>query len=464
MIPLSLDAITTAVGGSPAGPTGGGETVVTAVTTDSRDVPDDSLFVALRGDRHDGHDHIGEALAAGAIAYLAERPVDDPAAPGIVVDDTWQALLELGGEVRRRVDPTVLALTGSVGKTTTKDLTAAGLGAELATVAAEGSYNNEVGVPLTCLAIRPDTEALVVEIGARGVGHIAALAPAVAPDVAIVTVVAGAHLEMFGDLETVARAKRELVESLDVDGTAVLNADDRRVAAMADAAPGRVLTFAVDTDADVTARGVRLDRLARATFTARSPWGEVEVSLPIAGAHHVTNALAALTAAGAVGVDVGAAAAAIGAASVSEWRSAVIEADGLVVLNDAYNANPLSVRAAVETLVRVERPAGARTWAVLGVMAELGAGSERAHEEVGEHCVARGVDRLVVVGEEAAPMLAGARSAGMPADHRHHVADAEGALELVAGAAGDGDVVLVKASRVAGLERVAEGLAVGDAR
>lgn len=464
MIPLSIDAIATAVGGATTGPDGAGETVVTTVTTDSRDVPPASLFVALRGEHHDGHDHIGEALTAGAIAYLAERAVDDHAAPGVVVDDTWQALLALGGEVRRRVDPTVLALTGSVGKTTAKDLTAAALGAELPTVAAQGSYNNEVGVPLTCLAVEPGTEALVVEIGARGVGHIAALAPAVAPDVAIVTVVAGVHLEMFGDLETVARAKRELVDSLRPEGTAVLNADDRRVAAMASAAPGRVLTFGVDRDADVVARDVRLDRLARATFTARSPWGEVEVSLPIAGAHHVTNALAALTAAAAVGVGLDAAAAAIGAASVSEWRSAVTEADGLVVLNDAYNANPLSVSAALETLVRVERPGRARTWAVLGVMAELGAGSERAHEEIGELCVERGVDHLVVVGEEAAPMLAGARSAGMPPDRLDHVADAGAALDRVAGDARDGDVVLVKASRVAGLERVADGLVGGGRR
>lgn len=450
MIALRLSEVAAATGAELSGD----DVTIEEVTTDSRSVPPSSLFVALRGEHHDGHDHVAEALTSGAVAYLAERERED--APHVIVDDTWTAMGALAAEVRRRVSPTVVALTGSVGKTTTKDLAAAALRAGLRTVAAEGSYNNEVGVPLTIFELTERTEVLVLEIGSRGVGHIAALAPIAAPDVAIVTAVAGAHLEMFGDLDTVARAKRELVEALDASGTAVLNADDDRVAAMAAHAPGEVLTYGIGDDArpDVVATDVRLDRLARARFLIRSPWGSAETRLPLAGAQHVGNALAAITVAAALGVDLEAAAEAVATAPVSRWRSAVTEHAGTVVINDAYNANPTSVRAALETLYRIERPATGETWAVLGVMAELGGSARSAHEEIGRACVGR-VDHLVVVGEEAAGIAAG--SAGISDVRR--VEDAEEALETIRGDIGPGDVLLVKGSRVAGLERVAEGLA-----
>lgn len=454
MIPLTIDEVARATGGRLL--QGDGERVVHSVTTDSRSVGEQALFVALRGEHADGHDHVDGAVEAGAVAVLSERPRED--VPGLVlVDDTWEAIAALAGEVRRRVDPTVVAITGSVGKTTTKDLTAAALAAGRRTVAARGSYNNELGVPLTLLSLDSATEALVVEIGARGVGHIASLTPLVSPDVAIVTAVAGVHLELFGDIDTVARAKSELVQALSEDGIAVLNADDPRVAAMAERTHAQVVGYAVDgADAAVTAHDLRLDRVARPTFRVTSPWGEAEVTLPVAGRHQVGNALAALAAAGSIGVDLEAAAAALADAPVSDWRGAVVEAGGVVILNDAYNANPTSVVAAVDMLTSVERTG--RTWAVLGVMAEIGDTSETEHRRVGRSCAEQGVDRLVVVGDEAAPMAEGAREAGMPDEAVTSVEDAEAALAALRGSVDPGDVVLVKASRVGRLETVAQGL------
>lgn len=458
MIPLRLGEIARAVGGVMRGDP---DLVVAEVVTDSRRMRDESLFIALRGEQRDGHDHVREALGTGAVAYVGEREVVE-GADAVLVEDTWAAIGQLGRAVRDRVGPAVVALTGSVGKTTTKDLAAAALGAGKRTVAAPGSYNNELGVPLTLLAVEADTEALVVEVGSRGVGHIAALMPLVRPDVAIVTAVSGAHLEMFGDLETVALAKGELVEALDADGTAILNADDARVLAMADRARGTVVTYGTrdrvavggsGRDVDVVATNVAVDRLARASFDVRTPWGDARVTLPLAGAHHVHNALAALAAAGVLGVAVDAAAAALDGARVSAWRSDVAEADRVVVLNDAYNANPASMAAALQALVEIERDGQA--WAVLGVMAELGEVATEEHERLGRRCAELDVDRVVVVGAEAEGIAAGALEAGMPAERLSVVADADKALEVVRDGVGPGDVVLVKGSRVAGLEKVA---------
>lgn len=463
VIPLRLSQVAEATGGEVV--SGDPGTTVERLTTDSRDVPPRSLFVALRGENHDGHDHIDEALDAGAIAYLAEHATDRDGA--VVVDDTWEAVTELGGWVRHQVDPTVVAVTGSVGKTTTKDLLAAAIGAQRRTVAAQGSYNNELGVPLTCLSTEPDTEVLVVEVGSRGVGHIESLMPIVGPDVSVVTAVAAAHLEMFGDLDTVQRAKAELVEALNSSGTAVLNADDPRVLAMRRRTEASTVTYGRQpevevegsvVEVDVVGEDVHLDRLARARFRARTPWGSADVVLPLAGDQFVGNALAALAVAGSLGVEIGAAADALAEAPISSWRGAVDEVEGTVVINDAYNANPLSVRAALRTLAAVERPSDGRTWAVLGIMAELGPDADDEHAAVGEVVRELGIDRLIAVGEGTAPVLEGAAAAGMPQHARWHVEDAAAALELLRDDARPGDVVLVKGSRVAGLEAVADGL------
>ncbi|MFA9445446.1 UDP-N-acetylmuramoyl-tripeptide--D-alanyl-D-alanine ligase [Egicoccus sp. AB-alg6-2] len=454
MIVMTLDEIADAVGGTLHGDP---LTPVEAVGTDSRTLPQGALFVALPGERADGHDHAPDAVTNGAGALLVSRRLDVPSAVAqVVVDDTWRALRDLAAEVRRRVDPVAVAITGSVGKTTVKDFTAAAVGAGQRTVAARGSFNNELGVPLTLLELTADTQALVTEIGARHVGDIAALAPIVAPDLAVVTAVAGVHLEIFGTIDDIAVAKRELVESLGPDGTAVLNVADPRVAAMADHAPAVIRVALEDPDADVYATDIVLDRHARPSATVVTPWGRTHVSLPIAGRHHVGNALLALAVAGHLGVDLDDAAAALGHAPVSRWRGEVVEAGGVVVVNDAYNANPTSVAAALQTLVAVERTG--RTHAVLGVMAEIGADHDAEHLAVGRRCEELDVDEVLVVGAEAAAIARGARDAGLPADRVVEVADAEAALAHLLERTADGDVVLVKASRVGGLERVADGL------
>ncbi len=452
MIELTLQQVADAVSGRvvDADP----EQLVDAVITDSREVADGTatLFVARQGEHQDGHDHAESAIRAGAVAVLASR--DLPGVARVVVEDTDQGLARLAGHVRDTVDPVVVGITGSVGKTTTKDMVRAACGASRRTVAAVGSYNNEVGVPLTLLATRTDTQVLVVEMGARGVGQVTPLATLARPRVGIVTAVAGVHLELFGSLEEVALAKGELVEALPEDGTAILNADDARVAAMAERASASVLRCSATGrgDADLTATDVHLDTRARARFTARTPWGAHEVVLPVAGRHHVGNALYALAAAGAVGADVAAAADALATAPMSQWRAAVIEASGVVVLDDPYNANPTSTLAALDTLAAMDVPG--RRVAVLGVMAEIGADHDTEHWRVGSRA-AGVVDHLVVVGSEARPIVSGARDSGL--SRVDQVADVDEAIAALSDV-GPGDAVLVKASRVAGLEAVTVGL------
>lgn len=461
MIRLTLEQLAEVVGGELADPAGGGR-VLDAVIIDSREATPGALFVPLPGAHVDGHDYIEDASRRGAAGYLvaADRLACAGAPGGIVVDDPADALLGLGAWVRDTVDPFVVAITGSQGKTSTKDLAAAAIGASRPTVAAPGSYNNDLGVPLTCCLLEDGSEVLVAEIGTRGIGHIARLAPLVRPDVAIVTAVGASHLELLGDVDTVARAKAELVQALAPDALAVLNADDPRVAAMADRTRARVVTYGVHADADWTAADVRLDRLARPRFRVRAPDGrEADVSLAVVGIHHVGNALAALAAADAAGADLDAAAVALARARLARWRMEVVErADGLVVVNDAYNANPASTRAALETLAALDVPG--RRWAVLGQMAELGSTSRDAHREVGRHAAALGLDGLVVVGAEAEAVAEAAEASGaFAAGAVRRAADPDEAAKAIAERVGPGDAVLVKASRAVGLERVAERLA-----
>ncbi len=450
MIPLRLAAVADAVGGTLVDPRDG-DRVVDSVTIDSRTADSGALFVALPGERVDGHDFVAAAVRAGATGYLCRADRAPGVAGGVAVADPAAALLALGATVRRVVDPRGVAVTGSSGKTTTKHLLRAAMGAGRRVVANVGSYNNELGVPLTCCALTADTEVLVAEVGARGAGHVAAMAAVLRPDVTVVTTVGEAHLAMFADLDGVARAKRELVEALTADGVAILNADDPRVLAMAAAAPGPVVTYACGDDADLRAHDVTLDALARPRFRVDG----VAVSLPLPGLHNVGNALAALAGARACGVDLAAAAAALATAPVSRWRMELHTTDdGVTVLNDAYNANPSSTEAALRTLAATAT--GGRRVAVLGHMAELGPGSDAAHERIGRQCAELALDGLVAVGAGAAAIARGARAAGLaPGGRVEAVADAEAALEVLRGWLADGDAVLVKASRSAGLERVA---------
>lgn len=454
MIATSTADLATALGMSTTALGPAGDATVTGVVTDSRIVASGDLYVARQGEHADGADFAADAMARGAVAAIATREI--PGVPTIVVDDADAALTAIATWVRDTVDPRVVAVTGSVGKTTTKDLVAAAVAPSHRVVAAVGSYNNDVGVPLTVVRTTQDTEVLVAELGARGVGQVARLCGWLRPDVAIVTAVAGVHMELFGSLEQIAVAKGELVESLPANGVAVLNHDDTRVAGMASRTSARVLAVSATgaTGADVVAQHVRLDARARAAFTAVTPWGDHEVHLPIAGRHHVGNALLALAAAGAVDADVTAAAAALGSAPVSGGRSRIVAAAGVTVVDDSYNANPTSTMAALDTLASMDL-SGDRI-AVLGVMAEIGDDHDAEHRRVGAHA-ATALDRLVVVGDAASGIAGGARSAGLASVVV--VADAAGAIEhlrQVPARAGDG--VLVKASRVEALDRVVEAM------
>jgi UDP-N-acetylmuramoyl-tripeptide--D-alanyl-D-alanine ligase len=357
-----------------------------------------------------------------------------------------------------RVRPTVLALTGSQGKTGTKDYLGQVLAGVGPTVATTGNLNNELGVPLTVLRCTSATEFLVVEMGARGIGHIAELCRIAPPDVAAVLNVGTAHLGEFGSREAIARAKGELVEALGPEGTAVLNAGDDLVAAMRHRTPGQVLTFG--ERADVSWRDVDLDDLGRPSFALGHDGEWHDVSLGQPGGHQVVNASAAAAMALAVGVDLAHVARALTAATpASRWRMELHErADGLVVVNDAYNANPASMAAALDALVAIGGRRGARTVAVLGEMLELGAATADDHEDVGRYAAERGVDVVLTVGDVAAGIGRGAAGVRGWRGMAIPTAGRDEALAWVRENAAAGDVLLVKASRGAALETVAEGL------
>jgi UDP-N-acetylmuramoyl-tripeptide--D-alanyl-D-alanine ligase len=441
-VELCTKEIARATGGRLVGP----DAVVDGAEIDSRRVTGGELFVPVVAER-DGHDFVPAALAAGAAAYLTSRPVvesvaDGPAggegAPAIEVDDTVVALGALGGAARDRLPDRVVGVTGSVGKTSVKDMLAAALAARFDTTASADSFNNELGVPLTLLGAHDGTEALVVEMGARGPGHVGALCAMARPTVGVVTRVAAVHTETFGSLDEVARAKGELVAALPASGVAVLNAADPRVAAMAGRSPARTVTFG--DGGDVRAERVVLDGELRPSFRLVTPWGDAEVALAARGRHMVENALAAAAAALACEVPLAGVASALGTAAVSHWRMELRTLpSGARLLNDAYNANPTSMAAALRALVALD---GRRHVAVLGLMAELGPTSEAEHRAVGDMARDLGVEVVAVC---------------VPAYGGTLVDDLDGVVAAL-GDLGPGDVLLLKGSRVAGLERLADRL------
>ena len=411
------------------------DVIVDGASQDSRAIARGQLFVPVVAGR-DGHEFIGAALANGARAYLTAGPL--AGATAIVVADTVGALHAAGRLARSRLPAPVIGVTGSVGKTSVKDLLAAVLAQRWTTASSARSFNNELGVPLTLLNAPDGTEAVVVEMGARDVGQIAELCAIASPTVGVVTRVAAVHTEVFGSIDQVARAKGELVEALPADGAAVLNAGDARVAAMAARTAARVVSYG--EGGEVRAEDLALDAGLRARFRLASPWGSEEVVLGARGLHQVENALAAAAAALVVGVDLAGVAVGLGQAVLSRWRMELTTAPGgALVLNDAYNANPTSVAAALDSLAAL--PARRRI-AVLGVMAELGDSEEADHAAIGARAEELGI-RVIAV---AAPGYRG-----------EDVATVEEAINLLGGLE-EGDAILVKGSRVAALERLAEQL------
>ena len=452
MIPLSLASIAEITGASLGAGTDPGA-VADSVVIDSRKAQPGSLFAALPGGNADGHDFAAAAVAGGAVAVLASRPVG---APALIVTDVPGAMAALARAVAAAVPGlTIAGITGSAGKTTTKDLAAQLVERLGPTVAPHESYNNEIGHPLTVLRITADTRYLVLELSARGPGHIAQLCAIAPPRLGAVLCVGHAHAGEFGGLAEVARAKGELPAALPADGVALLNADDPRVLAMAERTAAQVVTFGLLPGAAVRADGVTLGGDGRAAFTLVTPAGAAPVRLRLLGAHNVVNALAAAAIAGELGLPVAAVAEGLSAATArSKWRMEVTErADGVTVINDAYNANPEGMAAALATLATVAR--GRRAFAVLGPMNELGEESQRRHEEAGGLAARAGVAGLIVVGEHAAPMLTGAKAERAWRGELISVPDAESAVTALGNLLGPGDVVLVKASRTIGLERVA---------
>jgi UDP-N-acetylmuramoyl-tripeptide--D-alanyl-D-alanine ligase len=434
----------------------GADAVVAGVVVDSREVGPGDVFVALPGARADGHDFVANALSRGAAAAMVEHEGPYPG-PVIVVRDTGEALLRLAAEERVTSQARVVAITGSTGKTSVKDLTASVLSLRYRITASPRSFNTEVGVPLTLLSASADTEVIVCEMGSRGRGHIALLAGIARPSVGVVTNVGPAHLEMFGSVEAVAEAKAELVEALPAEGTAVLNADDPFVREFGERTAARTLLYGTSANSQVRSEGLTLDAEGRASFLLRTPTGSERVELAVPGEHMAWNALAASACGVALGLTAAECAAGLKEAHLSPWRMETsVTRDGIRVINDAYNANPTSMAAALKAARWIA--GGGRCIVVLGEMAELGATSEEEHERVGELVARLGVDRLITVGVTARRISVGALREGVEPDRVTPCETLEEALAAVRSHSRPGDLVLVKASRQAGLERLAEAL------
>lgn len=443
MIPLTLTEIAEITGGRVVGD--GSVTVTGGVEYDSRKVGPGGLFVAFAGEKADGHDFGPTVVEAGAAGVLGTR---DAGVPGVVVEDQLDALAKLAREVLTRLpELTVVGLTGSSGKTTTKDYLGQLLARLGPTVAPAGSLNNELGFPYTVLQADEKTRFLVLEMGARGVGHIRYLTDIARPSIGVVLNVGAAHIGEFGSVEGTALAKGELVEALPETGVAVLNADDALVSAMASRTGAHVLLVGEAAGADLQATEVVVDSAGRASYVLKHGVDRGKVRLGVAGRHQVANSLAAAAVALTAGMAFGELVTALGEVGiVSGRRMDVVErADGVIVVDDSYNANPSSTAAALHALAAMG--AGKRTTAVLGYMAELGEHEVPGHAEAGRLAAELGVDRLIAVAENARPILDGAAEVGAWRGTALFAADQAAAIQILSDDLRADDVVLVKGSR-----------------
>ena len=434
----------------------GHDVEVTSVAIDSRDVVPGALFVALPGERTDGGRFVPEAFANGAAGVLVRDGLEVEG-PAVSVRSTGEGLMMLARDERARMDASVVAVTGANGKTSTKDMATAVLGTRFRTHANRESFNNEVGLPVTILEAATDTQVVVAEMGARHIGDVAILCGIARPDIAIVTNVGVAHLEVFGSWDRIVEASAEPIEALGPDGVAVLNADDVVVAGYAGRTAGRVVTFGLAPDADVRAEDVSLGTDGRASFILMYEDERATVTLAVPGEHMVSNALAAAATGLTLDVPLAACAEALSLAGVSKWRMETFTTpSGIRVVNDAYNANPESMAAALRA-ARWMAGEG-HLIAVLGTMAELGPIAAREHERIGELAARIRVDRLIAVGASARSIADAGLREGVEPDNVACYDDPDQALDDVRRSARPGDLVLFKGSRVAGLERLAEGL------
>ena len=423
------------------------------VTTDSRKVSSGALFVALKGEHFNGEDFTADAFKKGAAGVLVSNTFDKNLDGVIIkVDDTLTAYRQIAGVWRDRFDIPIVAVTGSNGKTTTKDLAAAALNGLGNVLKTSGNFNNEVGVPMTLLSLGDTHKAAVVEIGMRGLGQIESLAEIVKPTIGIVTNVSEAHIELLGSIENIARAKGELVEAIKSGGTIILNADNQHTAAMKNIVRDgvKILTYSLDKDADFIAKDILIGSVST-EFTLSFRGKEYDFEIPMLGRHNVSNALAAIAAGYACGLTVPQVQRGFSTLTTTKMRYEVIRRDGLTIINDAYNASPASMRAAIRTTSEVY---DGRLIAVLGDMLELGNISEQVHREIGAELVENKFDTLITLGELGKFIAAGARDAGLNNVYTFdtHEDAAKKILELVR----DGDTILFKASHVMHMEKIIE--------
>ena len=454
MIEFSLDEIARITGGHLVG---ADATVSASVVTDSRECVPGSLYVARVGEHADGHDYAPAARDAGAVGVLGERAVD--ILPTVVVENSELAFAKLArGVVDAIADLEIVGITGSSGKTSTKDLLGAVLARFGPTVAPHGSLNSEVGVPLTVCRLGSNSRYLVAEMGASGVGHIEYLTKIAPPKVGIVLNVGKAHMGEFGSVDAIAQTKGELVEALPEDGFAVLNVDDERVRAMASRTKATVVLVGLGEDADYRATNVEVDTSGRASYDLTCPAGTARVRLAVFGEHQVGNSLSVIAAAVSLGLDLDTVVEALAAAgATSRWRMEVHELPGdITLVNDAYNANPDSMRAAMRSLAHMGRER--HSIAVLGEMRELGETSFDEHAGVGREIAALGIDEVYVVGAGAAPIAVGAREAGMAAERVHEVENADAAHDALVRDLSAGRILLLKSSRDSGLRLLGDRL------
>jgi UDP-N-acetylmuramoyl-tripeptide--D-alanyl-D-alanine ligase len=449
MIALTLAQIATIVGGKTYGDSS--QVITSAPVFDSRDAVKGSLFLALVGENSDGHDFTENAQSHGASGFMTTREVKGN---GVIVTDVLLAVRALAAYVRNELpDLKVIAITGSSGKTTTKDLLASILSSRAQCVSTKASFNNELGAPITLLECTPETKYCILEMGARHLGDIAALCEMAKPDVGVVLRVGTAHLGEFGSVEKIAQTKGELIQSLAPDAIAVLGTYDTHTKSMKSHHTGKIIYFGEDSHDDVRAADVEM-REARAHFDLVTPEGRDAVGMRLIGAHQVSNALAAAAVCTALEIPIEVIASGLSTAdSASKWRMQIDEVDDLLIINDSYNANPESMKAALDSLVLFAQERGGASWAFLGQMHELGPQSNALHASVAAHAHELGIDHLVSVGTRAFAV-------GIPAmspTTLHYCEDIEQALSLVSHCA-PGDVVLVKASRSEHFEMLSRGL------
>ena len=448
---VTLSQIADTLTGSSSAPSDAG---VVGVSIDSRTLREGELFVAIRGERFDGHDFLDDAFGRGAVAAVVDSRGGADAGPVIEVEDTMAALQSLAAWYRSRFELPVVAVTGTNGKTTTKDMAAAVLSTGLSTMKTEGNLNNHIGVPLTLLRLSRDHEVAVVEMGMNHPGEITRLAEMARPSIGVITNIAEAHMEGMGSVEAIALAKGELLDALPADGTAVLNADDPRVMSQAGRTKARVVTFGLSGRADT--RAVEVRDGACVSFELE---GGQSVELPVPGRHNVMNALAAITVGDALGIDRQSAVEGLSSFVASPMRMSVVTAGGRTVLNDAYNSNPGSLSAALDALVTL---AGGRpSVAVLADMLEMGSRAREAHREAGLLAAEKGIDHLLLFGREVEALREGALDGGIPPE-RVVLFDDKTALVGALRDLPDDAVLLVKGSRAMRMEEVVE-LLTGEA-